>query len=189
MEFFKENFFFFFLLTFSFLSYIRYVYAQRNIYLLSLFFIPATFLHELTHFIVGLITFAKPTNFNLLPKKEGDSYVLGNVNFENINFFNALFTGIAPVLLIVALYFLDKNNFALYKEICHNYCHMDEFNLIAFFILVYINYIFIYSGIPSSQDFKVIFSHPFGIIFWGIIISIIFYIFFYKVVEFSNFFR
>jgi hypothetical protein len=164
------------------------MYAQKNLFLLSLFFLPATFLHELCHFTVGLITFAKPISFNILPKKQDNSYVLGNVDFKNINFFNAFLTGLAPVLLIIGLYFLDKNNFALYKKIWGYIFNSTELNIVSFIILVYINYILIYSGIPSSQDFKVVFSHPIGLILWLIVIGIILFFFLYKPIVLKNIF-
>ena len=190
-DFINQNFFFLFILLFSFFSYIRYVYAQRNLFLLWLFFFPATFLHELAHFSVGLVTLGKPTSFNLIPKKENDSYTLGSVNFKNIMFFNALPTGAAPLLLIVGLYFLDKNNFELYKTI---YFHitsikLETFNIVSLLLLVYINYVLIYSGIPSSQDFKVIFSNKIGLVFWLLILSALFFFFFQnKLVEKVHFF-
>ena len=170
----EENFFFLFILFFSYLSYIRFSIANKNIILLSLFFLPATFLHELAHLIVGIATFAKPTSFNLIPKKENDSYVLGSVNFKNINFFNAFPVSIAPLILLVLVYVLDKNNFQIYKKAYELIFHNTfEFNLFTFLSLIYLNYILIYSGIPSVQDFRVLISKPVGLFFWILVIIII----------------
>jgi len=172
IDFINQNFFFLFILCFSFFSYIRFMYAQKNIFLLSLFFLPATFFHELSHFLFGLVTFAVPTSFNLLPKKENNYYTLGSVNFKNVNFFNAFLVGIAPVSLLVLIYFLDRNNFYLYKKVLN----IRHFNCLDILLLSYINFIFVYSGIPSVQDFKVIFSKKLGLLFWvGIAILIGFY--------------
>lgn len=166
-QFINQNFFFLFLLFFAYFSYVRFVYANQNLFLLSVFFLPATFFHELAHFFFGFITLANPVNFSIFPKKEGEYYTLGSVNFNNINNFNALITGIAPVVLLVLLFFLDKNNFYLYKKVLHK----SDLGFFDILLLSYINFIFVYSGIPSTQDFKVIFSKKLGLFFWILIIT------------------
>ncbi|WP_456469977.1 hypothetical protein [Caminibacter sp.] len=119
-----------------------------------------------------------PTSFNIWPKKENGEYILGNVTFKNIVFFNALIVGIAPVLLIVLLYFIDKNNFEIYlKTVDLLFGTGKNFNIASFCLFVYINYILVYSGIPSTQDFKVILSHKFGLLFWLLIFFCCFFFF------------
>jgi len=184
----NNNFIFLFVILFAIFSYIRFTIAQKNLFLLYLFFLPATILHELAHLLVGIVTFAMPTKFSLIPKKDVDGYKLGSVDLKNINFFNAFPIGIAPLLLLVILYFLDKNNFQLYYEsvsylyekfnILNDY--KDIFDLVFFCLLVYLNYILVYSSIPSIQDFKVVFSYKLGIILWILIFSIIAYFVFLK---------
>ena len=44
--------------------------------------IPGTLLHELMHFVVGLVLNAQPSNFCLFPKKNSSGgYVMGSVGF------------------------------------------------------------------------------------------------------------
>lgn len=56
--------------------------------------------HELLHLTVGLITFARPTSFSVIPKREGKKIVLGSVGFANLNWMNAWLTALAPLLVI-----------------------------------------------------------------------------------------
>ena len=60
--------------------------------------------HELLHLIVGLITFARPTSFSIIPKKVGKKIVLGSVGFTNLNWTNAWLTALAPLLVIPFLF-------------------------------------------------------------------------------------
>jgi len=154
-----SNYTFFFTLAFGMFSYLRF-YASKNIFLISLFFLPSTILHELLHFIVGFLTFAKPVSFSVIPKKSADgSYTLGEVQFSNLNFFNSIPTALAPLLMLIGLYFFD-----LY------YWNYANENIWYFILFVYINFTAVYSGIPSGQDFKVALSNWVGIIFWLMII-------------------
>ena len=151
-----DNFFFWFSLLFSFFAYIR--YSTNNRFLLGLFFLPSTLFHELMHLFMGLITFAKPVNFSLYPKRdENGNLQLGEVKFANLNFFNSIPTALAPLLLLVGLYYFDK--FAL------SYLHIER-NILHLVLFIYINFIFTSGGIPSGQDFKVAFGNIIGVAFW-----------------------
>ena len=60
--------------------------------------IPGTILHELMHFIVGLVLNARPCNFTVFPRKSPDGYyVMGSVGFRNVTFYNAVPSALAPV--------------------------------------------------------------------------------------------
>jgi hypothetical protein len=158
-----NNFYFWFSLLFSFFAYIR--YTTRNRFLLGLFFLPSTFFHEFAHFFIGLITFAKPVHFSLFPKNEGNTLRLGEVKFANLNFFNSIPTALAPILLLVGLYYFDLY-FAAYIKA----------NILNLVLFIYVNFIFTSGGIPSSQDFKVAFSNVLGVVFWIIVLILVFLI-------------
>lgn len=72
-------------------------------YVYSLLTLPGTITHELLHFLVGAVLGAKPVNFSLLPKKQGDQYVLGSVSFERLTWLNAIFVCLAPLLGVAAI--------------------------------------------------------------------------------------
>jgi len=120
-----------------------------------LYILPGTILHELSHFVVGLLFLANPNFFSLVPKKEGDSWTLGSVSFSNTKFFNAIPVALAPILLIFFAFITYKNSLTL---------SIFEQLLSGFLIFQLIN-----SSIPSSQDFNVAFSNKLGIIFYLLI--------------------
>jgi len=154
-----ENVLFFVFALFSIFSYIRFAVVANNTFLLWLFFLPATIIHELLHFLVGLILFAKPKGFSLIPKKTESGYTLGEVRFVNLNFINTIPTALAPAIMFIALYYVDYFYFSYVKK---------EF--LYLILLVYINNIAMYSAIPSGQDFKVAFSNITGLLFYLILI-------------------
>ena len=73
----------------------------------AIFVLPGTLVHELLHFIVGLILNAKPTSFSVWPRKRGTStWTMGAVGFANLRWYNAVAVGLAPLLApIAALWF------------------------------------------------------------------------------------
>lgn len=61
---------------------------------------PGTTCHELAHAAIGFLLNAKPRSFSLLPKNLGDGrWELGHVGFINLRWYNAPWTGLAPMLL------------------------------------------------------------------------------------------
>lgn len=147
---------------FVFLNTFTKLFSSRP-YLSALFHLPGTILHELAHFFIGLILFAKPIGFSLIPKKEGNSLTLGSVSFVNINFFNAIPTAFAPLLLLLLGVFLILN----LNQIESFFLVKYNISEIMFLILFgYILYSCVSSSLPSSQDFLVAFSSPLGIAFY-----------------------
>jgi len=71
-------------------------YSGWRIALLSL---VGTTGHELCHAAVGWVLGAKPTSFSLLPRREGNVWVLGSVGFRNLTLWNAAPVAFAPLLL------------------------------------------------------------------------------------------
>lgn len=61
--------------------------------------LPGTIAHELLHFIVGFLTFARPVRLSLWPHRAADgSYVFGAVVFANLRWWNAAPASLAPLL-------------------------------------------------------------------------------------------
>lgn len=62
--------------------------------------------HEMLHFIVGLVTMARPSSMSLVPRTEGGRLVLGSVGFVGLNWLNAWITALAPLLAFPIIYWL-----------------------------------------------------------------------------------
>lgn len=132
--------------------------TYSSLWLSALVNIPGTILHESMHFITGLLLNARPTTFNLLPRKDGfGNYVMGSVGFRNIAFYNALPAALAPLLLLPIGFYFNRWFFLNVDVTLWRY---------IFYILL--QTIIIENAVPSSTDFKVAFSYPAGVLFYGI---------------------
>ncbi len=68
---------------------------------------PVTLAHELMHLLLGFLTHGQPCGFRVWPRRSARGYVLGSVTCRNVRWYNGLFIGFAPVLLLpVALVLL-----------------------------------------------------------------------------------
>jgi len=105
------------------------------------------FLHELAHFIVGFVLFAKPVGFSLIPCRSEKQWQLGSVTFKGLNAFNSLPTGLAPLGLIAVAYSLFTNWTLWFTPNLHS-------TIGAYFVL----FILVYNSLPSRQDLKIAFS-------------------------------
>lgn len=108
--------------------------------------IPGTILHETMHFVVGLLLNAKPCNFTVIPRKGTDgSYVMGSVGFRNVTYYNAIPAALAPLLLLVIGYYINKYYLPMIKS-------PTIFNYM-FYVLI--QTIIIENSIPSNADLRV----------------------------------
>lgn len=134
--------------------------SKSNTFLL-IFNFPGTVVHELSHFILGLIFLAKPKNYTLIPKKTENGYVLGSVSFTNIRWYNAIPIGMSPLILLpLSLYLI----FILININMTN---------IEFFIYTYIISSILISSKPSTTDIYVALESKIGILFYLAIIAFI----------------
>jgi hypothetical protein len=77
---------------------------RRHVRLWALITLPATLLHELAHAAVGAILQAKPSSFNLWPKRvSSSSWRLGYVGFTNLCWWNGGAVALAPLLWALGL--------------------------------------------------------------------------------------
>ncbi len=61
--------------------------------------LPATIAHELLHFVVGHLVWARPTRLSIFPHRSPNGvYVYGMVAFENVRWWNAAPAALAPLL-------------------------------------------------------------------------------------------
>lgn len=133
-------------------------YFGQNMYTLALFHLPGTVLHELAHFITGMVMNAHPVGLTLWPRKskDGKGYVLGAVRFQHLTWYNAFPTAMAPLLLIVVAYWVHSNFFYLMP-----YTPMTS---LAHLLLIGI---LIENSIPSPVDFRIAFMSAQGTTIYG----------------------
>ena len=144
-------------------------FFKNNFFGFFIFSLPGTILHEFAHLFIGILTFAKPVNFSLIPKKSDNGYTLGSVSFTNIKWFNAIPIAFAPILLIpFNLEILYQSTLFLNKY----YLYSLQFNLFSILIGSVI-FSSIYSSIPSGPDFRVALSSKIGIFFYISLITLI----------------
>ncbi len=81
-----------------------------------IFYLPATTVHEYTHWITSLV-FGRPESFSLRPKIEGDTVVFGQVTASvRYRIFGSLI-GIAPLIWWAALYYLLRYLHVFYIDL------------------------------------------------------------------------
>ncbi len=121
--------------------------------------IPGTLLHELMHYVVGLVLNARPCNFTILPRR-GDNgmYVMGSVGFRNITFYNAVPSALAPLLLLVIGFYINRY-----------YLPMMPLTATNYILYVLLQTIIIENAMPSSADFRVARLYFKGVLFYGLI--------------------
>ena len=61
---------------------------------------PVTLAHELMHLLLGFVTYGQPCGFRVWPRRSANGYVLGSVSCRNVRWYNGLFIGLAPILLL-----------------------------------------------------------------------------------------
>jgi hypothetical protein len=61
---------------------------------------PITLAHELTHLVLGFLTGGQPSGLRIFPRRSARGYILGSVTCNNVRWYNGLFIGFAPLLLL-----------------------------------------------------------------------------------------
>lgn len=63
--------------------------------------LPGTLMHEMAHYLAGLICAARPRGFSVWPRRIGPGrWQLGRVDCRNITWWNAMFVALAPLATI-----------------------------------------------------------------------------------------
>jgi len=129
-------------------------YSGWKIALISL---PGTWLHEISHLLVGILLFAKPASFSIWPKREGKQWVLGSVGFTNLNVWNAVFVALAPLSLLGIAWGVFQ------------FWMMPAFNSANYLSWIAAGYAVsccMFSAIPSTTDIKA--GAPSGLMYGGV---------------------
>ncbi len=154
-EFFNNRFYI--ILLVIFLVHLK-QYSYRSIWSAALINIPGTLLHELMHFLVGLVLYARPCNFTIWPKRNLEGYVMGSVGFRNATFYNAVPAALAPLLLLPIGFYINRYLLPEMKP-----------TLVNCILYILLQTVIIENALPSKADFKVAGMYKSGVIFYGII--------------------
>ncbi len=123
--------------------------------------------HEIAHYLVAALLGGRPQGLSIIPKKtEHNGYVywsFGNVR-ACANKFTGFFIGIAPVIWLIAGYFIAKYYFLFFS--------LNEASILGFFL---IEWIMIENGIPSREDIKEALKSTWGALFFMIVAGILLY--------------
>jgi hypothetical protein len=121
-----------------------FVRASKWLPITAILALPGTMLHEMAHVCVGVLTFARPTSVSLWPRRERGLFVLGEVRFRCVGYFNGAPVALAPLLLLplVAWLFLGT-------------VHAWSGNLLFWATGGYLTAVLLRALIPSSADVRV----------------------------------
>lgn len=107
----------------------------------SLASFPGTACHELAHWLLAKVFFASPSLPSLWPKRHGDGWIMGSVEFVP-TFYNSIPIALAPLLLIPVGIFVTV-------EVLH------EAGGWSYLLYGWIAGNMLYASWPSSQDFRI----------------------------------
>ena len=144
----------FMLVAILFVSLVLYIFRifQSRFFLFSLLTLPATFMHELSHFTISMLTHGRPSRFSILPRRTDSGYMLGFVISRNITWYNGFVISTAPLLLIPLAYLFLVNNIAY------------EHNIPILFLKLYLLASMLEGSLPSTVDMKIAISKPLGLL-------------------------
>jgi len=135
-----------------------------------LYALPGTFLHELSHFLVALVTGGRPTGFSIIPRPQdclmGDGtlrrrWTLGSVTIANPGMIAAFPTAMAPLLLNLAAWQLYTRWFSWFPR--------DPAHILVLYGAIYL---LVSGSVPSCQDLKVACSSIVGLVLYGLLLAL-----------------
>lgn len=74
--------------------------ARRHAFFL-VFTLAGTLCHELAHFIVGLVTAARPASLTVVPRRVPGGWRLGAVALTRLRWYNAAPAALAPLMILL----------------------------------------------------------------------------------------
>jgi hypothetical protein len=83
---------------------------NRAVYFYSIFFLPGTFIHEVSHFLAALFLIVPVSDMVLIPKAGDRSIQMGEVKIAKVDLIRSTLVGLAPFifglsLIIAMVYF------------------------------------------------------------------------------------
>lgn len=124
--------------------------------------LPGTICHEGAHFIVGLVMGGKPSSVSLLPKSLGNGrWQLGAVTFDNLKWWSAPWTAMAPMLLAPLAFLLG---------LVWVYPTWQSGDITWALFSLYVCATMLQASWPSRTDFEVAFP---GLVVIGLIVALL----------------
>ena len=107
----------------------------------SLVTLPGTVAHELMHWFIAKVFFARPSFPSLWPRRQGDQWTMGSVAFVP-TMFNAIPVALAPLLLLpLGVFFMST--------VMHPASGVD------YVIYGWVTGNMLFASMPSEQDWKI----------------------------------
>src|SRR5208282_1833152 len=129
--------------------------ARRSAWQIALISLPGTALHELSHFLIGSVLLAKPVSVSLIPKRKGNGWQLGAVEFTGLNIINAAPVAYAPLILVgVAWVLFDRWMLPVFQARDYQVWLLSGYAVACT----------LFSCLPSPRDIRVGGLSPFA---WG----------------------
>ncbi len=127
--------------------------SSSGSFLVILYCLPFTIMHEAAHFVVALLTGGRPSSFSVWPRREGNRWVLGSVTAVP-TVLSAAPTALAPLgWLVIGYYAMAQWAFRP--------VWLPEY------LIVVVLYACTAACTPSWQDIKVALKHPVSLLLWG----------------------
>lgn len=117
---------------------------RRRAPIFFLVVLPATVVHELTHLVTALLLNGRPEGFSIIPQRSARGYTLGSVACANIRWYNGLFIGLSPIILLIVAAIVVGWRTHYYRSFS-----------ISETLWVYVCACMVYAAIPSWQDIKI----------------------------------
>lgn len=116
-----------------------------NVAVIALIFLPGTFIHELSHYLMAKFLFISTGRFTLLPKPEGNMIRMGSVEIARVGRIRQLLIGLAPVLSGLSILFFA------FKFLLPN---LPSFNYLFIGLFIYLVFTIANSMFSSRKDLE-----------------------------------
>lgn len=133
-----------FILVFFMILFNRIARAS-NIIVVCITQLPGVVLHELAHFLMGILLRADPDSFNIIPQRRLDGrWTLGSVAFRRVTAFNAVPIAFAPLGLVPLAFYVYQSWF--------DWLPLTLANTLTLYVTVFL---LMYNALPSRQDVRI----------------------------------
>lgn len=130
--------------------------SRTSAFLMILVQLLGTSMHEISHFILAILSGSSPTGISIIPKRTESGWTLGSVGFHP-GFWTGALVALAPPLALVPLADI----------IWHHY--MIDVDLPRLMMLSYLVASCLWSALPSRVDWMIAFKYPAGLPLVGFI--------------------
>lgn len=136
-----------------------------GIFVLALWNLAGVLLHESAHLAAGILFRARPTGVTLIPRRDGNRWLLGSVRFARITAVNAVPVALAPLALAGVAWLTATNWFRWAPP-----------SLASTLGLYAALFVLLYNALPSRQDLRVATNWRSLLIYLPILLLLVFYL-------------